>query len=71
MDFVVRRGNGSIDVVECKINPDKIDVAPVKSFRGLYGEGRNVVISPAVKRPYKFRRGSLVFTACGTADYPG
>ena len=72
VDFVVRHSRGRLDAVECKINPDRLDVTPIKAFRALYGEGRNIVISPSVKRPYKFRRGPLVFTACGTADYlPG
>ena len=70
VDFVVRHSRGRIDVVECKINPDKIDVAPIEAFRGLYAEGRNYVVSPAVKKPYKFRRGSLLFTACNPGNFP-
>ena len=71
VDFVIRRSRDRVDVVECKINPDKLDATPVKAFRDLYAKGENVVISPAVKKPYKFRRGALVFTACNTRDYPG
>ena len=69
VDFVVRHSRDRVDVVECKINPDKFDAAPVQVFRGMYATGENVVISPAVKKPYKFRRGELVFTACNTRDY--
>ena len=70
VDFVIRHSRDRVDVVECKINPDKLDVTPIKVFRDLYAKGENVVFSPAVKKPYKFRRGDLVFTACNTRDYP-
>ena len=70
VDFVIRHSRDRVDVVECKISPDKLDVTPVEVFRGLYAKGENIVISPAVKKPYKFRRGGLVFTACNTGDYP-
>ncbi len=55
-----------MDIVECKINPDKLDPKPVEVFCSLYPESENYVVSPAVKRPYKLRRGDLVFTACTT-----
>lgn len=68
VDFVIRRGRDRVDVVECKINPDKFDAAPVVVLRGLYPKGDNYIASPAVKKPYKVRRGKLVFTACSTRD---
>lgn len=70
IDFVVRQGNGRVDVIECKINPEKLDASPVQAFRNLYATGENLVISPAVKEPQRFRRGDLVFTACNTWHYP-
>ena len=70
LDFVVRRSADRVDVVECKINPDKLDAAPVEAFRRLYANGQNIVISPALKEPYRFRRGGLVFTACNAWHYP-
>ncbi len=70
VDFVIRRGRDRVDIVECKINPDKLDAKPVEVFRSLYPEGENYIVSPAVKKPYKVRRGDLVFTACTTGDLP-
>lgn len=70
VDFVVRHSRDQVDAVECKINPEKLDAAPVDAFRSLHPGGENIVISPAVSKPYKFRRGGLVFTACNTNDYP-
>ena len=70
VDFVVRHSRDRVDVVECKINPDKFDATPAQVFRGIYATGENVVISPTVKKPYRLRRGELVFTACNTWDYP-
>ncbi len=70
VDFVIRRGRDRVDVAECKINPDKLDARPVEIFRSLYPKGENYLISPAVKKPYKVRRGDLVFTVCTTRDLP-
>ena len=70
VDFVVRHSRDRVDALECKINTEKLDAAPVAAFRSRHPGGENFVISPAVSKPYKFRRGGLVFTACGTNHYP-
>jgi hypothetical protein len=64
VDFVIRRGRDRMDTVECKINPDRLDGAPIEAFRGLYPEGDNYLVSPAVRRSYRIRRGDLVFMVC-------
>lgn len=68
VDFVIRRERDRVDLVECKINPDKLDASPAEAFRHLYPQGANYLVSPAVKTPVKMRRGELVFTACNTRD---
>ena len=68
VDFVVRRANGRVDVVECKVNPDRLDTTAIETFRGLYPEGENFIVSPAVKTPYRIRRGGRVMTVCTTRD---
>jgi predicted AAA+ superfamily ATPase len=70
IDFVIRRGRDRVDVVECKINADRLDVAPVEAFRALYPAGDNYVVSPAVKTPTPIRRGKRVFKAVSTSDLP-
>lgn len=68
VDFVVRRGQGRVDVVECKVNPDRLDTAAIETFRSLYPEGENFIVSPVVKTPYRVRRGGRVMTVCTTRD---
>jgi hypothetical protein len=70
IDFVIRRGRDRVDVVECKINPDRLDAAPVAAFRALYPAGDNYVVSPAAKTSTPFRRGKLAFKAVNTSDFP-
>ena len=70
IDFVIRRERDRVDVVECKINPDRLDATAAEAFRALYPAGDNYVVSPAVKTPTRLRRGELVFTACNTGDFP-
>jgi predicted AAA+ superfamily ATPase len=68
IDFVIRGERDQVDIVECKINPDKLNVAPILAFRNLYPKGKNTIVSPMVKEPYKLRRNDLVFNLCGTRD---
>ncbi len=70
IDFVIRRGRDRADVVECKINPDRVDAAPVEAFRALYPDGDNYVVSPAVKAPASVRHGKLIFRVVDTAALP-
>ena len=68
IDFVIRGDRDQVDIVECKINPDKLNVAPIQTFRNLYPKGENMIVSPMVKKPYKMRRSDLVFNLCSTRD---
>jgi predicted AAA+ superfamily ATPase len=68
IDFVIRGERDKVDIVECKINPDKLNVAPILAFRNLYPKGENTIVSPMVKEPYKLRRNDLVFNLCSTRD---
>lgn len=69
VDFVIRRERNRVDLVECKINPDKLNTPAMDAFRRLYPIGDNYVTSPAVKKPYQIRRGNKVFTVCTTKDF--
>jgi len=68
VDFVIRREHDRVDIVECKISPDKLNVAPFLAFRKLYPRGENMIISPAIKKLYSVRRSGLVFNVCSTRD---
>ena len=65
VDFVVRRGRDRVDLVECKMDPDELDGRAVRAFRALYPEGENFLASPAVRAPYRIRRGGCVFKVGG------
>jgi len=66
VDFVIRRAEGAVDTVECKINPDRLNPGPIEAFRRIYPEGVNYVVTPLDREPYGIRRGELVFTVCST-----
>ena len=68
VDFVIRRGKGRLDLVECKINPAKMETTAIEAFRSVYAEGTNYIVSPRVKTPYRIRQGNQVFTVCTTKD---
>ena len=68
VDFVVRRGSDRVDVVECKMNPDRLNTTAIETFRDLYPEGDDFIVSPTVKSPYRIRRGGRVMTVCTTRD---
>ena len=68
VDFVIRRGRDTVDALECKINPDRLDAKSFNAFRELYPAGENYLLSPSVKKPYRIRRAELVFTVCSAQD---
>ena len=70
VDFVVRRAEGAVDAVECKINPDRLNPKPIEAFRRFHAKGANYVATPLDRKPYQIRRGELVFTVCSTRDLP-
>ncbi len=71
IDFVIRRPEGRVDLVECKVNPDKLNPAPVAAFRKRYPDGDNYVATPLAREPYRVRRGGIVFTVCSSGDVGG
>ena len=66
LDFVIRRTSSQVNVVECKINPDHAKPSAISAFRNSYPEGRNFIVSPSVKRPYRTRLRQHFFTVCDT-----
>lgn len=60
MDFVVKGSRQQVEAIECKINPDKFKPDDLLVFRSLYPEGKNRVLSPSVKTPYRRKYGPLV-----------
>jgi hypothetical protein len=60
VDFIVKGPGQRTDAFECKINPDKFKPDDLIVFRSLYPEGKNRVLSPAVKAPYQRRYENMV-----------
>jgi hypothetical protein len=65
VDFVIRRPRESVDAVECKFNPDRLDAASLHAFRAAYPKGRNYVVSPLVKESYVREHQGLRISYCG------
>jgi predicted AAA+ superfamily ATPase len=67
IDFVVRHGRDA-HVVECKINPDRLDPDALVEFRRLYPRGRNYFACPGVGDAYERSVGGLRVRVAGCRD---
>ena len=70
VDFVIRRGRDTVDALECKINPDRLETKSFTAFRDLYPAGDNYLVSPGVKKPYRIRRANMVSMLFSPQDLP-
>ena len=68
---MVRRDEGRLDTFECKIDPDEVEARAVKAFRRRYPAGRDYVVVPVARQPYRIRQGGREFKVCGTKGLPG
>jgi len=59
VDFVLPGPQNTVDAIECKWNPDALELQNLRAFRALYPEGRNIVVSPHLNDPYTRTRDSL------------
>ncbi len=64
VDFVVRHTRDRVDTIECKINPDRFNTVPVETFRSIYPDGENYIVSPHLKSAYRIRRNNIIHTVC-------
>ena len=60
IDFVIPRSDQSIDIFECKMNPDSVDLDSILAFRKIYPQGKNYVVTPFVTDSYRYSRNELV-----------
>ncbi len=68
IDFVVPRGRGACDAIECKWSARAFDPAALKVFRALHPRGRNQVVTPDPGPPTDRTSGGLTITFCGASD---
>jgi len=57
VDFVVPRGRGSVDAIECKWKPEAFETRGLAAFREQYPKGRNYVVSPLTGPAYERIQG--------------
>jgi predicted AAA+ superfamily ATPase len=60
VDFVLSRGNGRVDAIECKWRPDRFSPRSFTAFRELHPVGRDFVLSPGAGEPRLERRGERI-----------
>lgn len=59
IDFVIPRGRGSADAIECKWSVEAFDPKGMRALRALHPAGRNYLVCPSVPRPRVQRFGDL------------
>jgi predicted AAA+ superfamily ATPase len=67
VDFVVKEGRQA-HAIECKINPDRFNSEAIRIFRGIYRDGRNYLVCPRIREPYRQRAGNLSLRVVGCQD---
>ena len=70
VDFIVDRGDGKVDTVEAKIDPERIDLRNLRAFRALYPEGANYLAVPYAERPRRLRLEDIEIIICEPASVP-
>jgi predicted AAA+ superfamily ATPase len=68
IDFIVEGRGGEVHALETKINPDTVRSDAFRVFRSMYPAGKNVVVSPGIGKPHRFKLGDLVFESMNTND---
>jgi predicted AAA+ superfamily ATPase len=69
VDFVIPRGRGSVDAVECKWNPNQFDPSSMKVLRRYYPRGTNYVICPISVQGYQKNISGLDIYVCHPAGW--
>lgn len=71
IDIVLPAGEGSVDVVECKYNPDHFSLRPIGKFRKIYPDGHNICLCPFIDEPYIVDKNGIRVHLIGRfGDFP-
>ena len=62
VDFVLARGRGVADAIECKWSAKAFSPKALAAFRALHPKGRNFLVVPGPKEPFVLRVGELSVT---------
>jgi hypothetical protein len=59
VDFVLPRPRGVCDAIECKWRAAGFDPKSLLAFRGHYPNGRNFIVTPETREPYRRKTAGL------------
>jgi predicted AAA+ superfamily ATPase len=65
VDFVISRGRGVVDAIECKWDASRFDPKNLQVFRSLYPEGKNTVVCSNVLEPFTREVAGMEITFTG------
>jgi uncharacterized protein len=65
IDFVLARGRGTVDAIECKWDASHFDPANLRVFRSLYPGGKNTVVCSHVAEPFTRHMAGMDITFTG------
>jgi transposase len=68
IDFVLPKGRGAADAIECKWSADRFDPKNLQVFRALHPAGKNIVVATNVQKPHTREVGGLTVTFTGLDD---
>jgi predicted AAA+ superfamily ATPase len=68
VDFVLPRGRGVVDAIECTWDAARFDPAGMLALRKCYPEGRNLLVTPAPRPAHARRFRMLEMEVLGLAD---
>jgi predicted AAA+ superfamily ATPase len=68
LDFVLPRGRGKVDAIECKWDATRFEPKNLQVFRALHPAGQNLVVATNVPKPYIREVGGLTVTFTGLDD---
>ncbi|MCB2222428.1 MAG: ATP-binding protein [Bacteroidetes bacterium] len=68
IDFVIKRQENEVDIIECKINPDHLSLKPIAVFREIYPQGNNYCYTPFTDNPWVVEKNGYKIKYIGTLD---
>ena len=69
VDFVIVRGDGHCDAIECKWDPERFSPRSLAAFRALHPKGKNYVLSPRPDPLMKLDYDGLEVVVCSLGDW--
>jgi len=65
VDFVLPRGRGVVDAIECKWDASRFEPINLKAFRALHPEGKNIAVCSNVFESYTRQVAGMEVTFTG------